>query len=47
VRYRTTVLFERVFALESLAALPRLDDLGETKDELRGRLIEVASARAS
>jgi segregation and condensation protein B len=47
VRYRTTALFERVFALESLAALPRLDDLGETKDELRGRLIEVASARAS
>jgi segregation and condensation protein B len=47
VRYRTTALFERVFALESLAALPRLDDLGETKDELRDRLIDVASARAS
>jgi segregation and condensation protein B len=47
VRYRTTQLFERVFGLESLAALPRLDDLGETKDQLRGRLLEVASARAS
>lgn len=47
VRYRTTPLFERVFGLEGLAALPRLDDLGETKDELRARLVEVASARAS
>jgi segregation and condensation protein B len=47
VRYRTTLLFERVFGLESLAALPRLDDLGETTDDLRDRLVEVASARAS
>jgi segregation and condensation protein B len=47
VRYRTTALFERVFGLESLAALPRLDDLAETKDELRARLVDVASARAS
>jgi segregation and condensation protein B len=47
VRYRTTPLFERVFGLESLAALPRLDDLGETKDVLRDRLLEVAEARAS
>jgi segregation and condensation protein B len=46
VRYRTTALFERVFALESLAALPRLDDLGEG-EELRERLLEVASAKAS
>jgi segregation and condensation protein B len=46
VRYRTTPLFERVFALESLAALPRLDDLGEG-EELRERLLDVASARAS
>ena len=46
VRYRTTPLFERVFGLESLAALPRLDDLGEG-EELRERLLEVASARAS
>ncbi|MBA3432519.1 MAG: SMC-Scp complex subunit ScpB [Actinobacteria bacterium] len=47
VRYRTTPLFERVFALESLAALPRLDDLGADTGELRDRLLEVASARAS
>ena len=47
VRYRTTPLFERVFGLESLAALPRLDDLGEDAAELRERLLEVAEARAS
>src|SRR5204863_8129009 len=29
VRYRTTPLFERVFGLESLSQLPRLDDLGD------------------
>jgi segregation and condensation protein B len=46
IRYRTTPLFERVFGLESLAALPRLDDLGEG-EELRKRLLEVAAARAS
>jgi segregation and condensation protein B len=47
IRYRTTPLFERVFGLESLAALPRLDDAGETADELRSRLVEVAAAQAS
>jgi segregation and condensation protein B len=47
VRYRTTPLFERVFGLESLAALPRLNDLGEDPAGLRERLLEVASARAS
>jgi segregation and condensation protein B len=47
VRYRTTPLFERVFGLQSLAALPRLDDLGEDAAELRERLLEVAEARAS
>ena len=47
VRYRTTPLFERVFGLESLAALPRLADLGEDAVELRERLLEVAEARAS
>jgi segregation and condensation protein B len=47
VRYRTTPLFERVFGLESLAALPRLDDLGADTNELRARLLEVAEARAS
>jgi segregation and condensation protein B len=46
VRYRSTALFERVFGLESLAALPRLDDLADG-EELRDRLLEVASARAS
>ena len=29
IRYRTTPLFERVFGLESLSQLPRLDDLGD------------------
>jgi len=47
VRYRTTPLFERVFGLQSLAALPRLDDLGADAGELRDRLLEVAEARAS
>ncbi|HEU5263937.1 MAG TPA: SMC-Scp complex subunit ScpB [Gaiellaceae bacterium] len=47
VRYRTTPLFERVFGLESLAALPRLDDLSEDAAELRTRLLEVAESRAS
>jgi segregation and condensation protein B len=47
VRYRTTPLFERVFGLESLAALPRLDDLGEEASAIRERLLEVAEARAS
>ena len=47
IRYRTTPLFERVFGLESLSALPRLGDLGEDAAELRERLLEVAEARAS
>jgi segregation and condensation protein B len=47
VRYKTTPLFERVFGLESLAALPRLDDLGADAGELRARLLEVAESRAS
>jgi segregation and condensation protein B len=47
VRYKTTPLFERVFGLDSLAALPRLDDLGADAVELRERLLDVASARAS
>jgi segregation and condensation protein B len=45
VRYRTTPLFERVFGLESLAALPRVDDLGSDVDEIRGRLEAVAEKR--
>ena len=47
VRYRTTPLFERVFGLESLAALPRLDDLGDDAEAIRARLTAVAEARAS
>ena len=47
VLYRTTPLFERVFGLESLAALPRLDDLGDDANQIRDRLLEVAEARAS
>jgi segregation and condensation protein B len=47
VRYRTTPLFERVFGLENLAALPRLDDLGADADEIKARLHAVAEARAS
>jgi len=43
VRYRTTPLFERVFGLESLAALPRLDDLGAEAEEIRTRLLTIAS----
>jgi segregation and condensation protein B len=45
VRYRTTPLFERVFGLESLAALPRVDDLGSDVAEIRGRLEAVAEKR--
>jgi segregation and condensation protein B len=47
VRYRVTALFERVFGLESLAALPRLDGIGDDADAIRARLLEVAQARAS
>ena len=45
VRYRTTPLFERVFGLESLSELPRLDDLGDDADALRERLEAVAERR--
>ncbi len=45
VRYRTTPLFERVFGLESLSELPRLDDLGGDADEIRERLHAVAEKR--
>ncbi len=47
VRYRTTSLFERVFGLDSLAALPRLEDLGDDTEAIRERLVAVAEARAS
>jgi segregation and condensation protein B len=45
IRYRTTPLFERVFGLESLAALPRVDDLGADVSEIRARLEAVAEKR--
>ena len=45
VRYRTTPLFERVFGLESLSELPRLDDLGDDVETIRARLHEVAEKR--
>jgi len=45
IRYRTTSLFERIFGLESLAALPRVDDLGADVTEIRERLEAVAEKR--
>jgi segregation and condensation protein B len=45
VRYRVTPLFERVFGLESLSELPRLDDLGGDVTEIRSRLEAVAEQR--
>jgi segregation and condensation protein B len=45
VRYRVTPLFERVFGLESLSALPRLEDLAGDAEELRERLEAVAGQR--
>ena len=47
VRYRTTPLFERVFGLESLSALPRLDDLGADAEQIRERLAGVAEQRTA
>jgi segregation and condensation protein B len=45
VRYATTPLFERVFGLESLAELPRVDDVGADAAEIRDRLEAVADKR--
>lgn len=47
VRYKATELFERVFGLESLSELPRLDDLGGDVDEIRARLTEIAEMRSA
>jgi len=47
VRYRTTELFERVFGLESVSALPRLEDLGDEAESIRGRLEAVAAQRGA
>jgi len=45
IRYSTTPLFERVFGLQSLAELPRVDDIGADTAELRERLEAVAEKR--
>jgi segregation and condensation protein B len=45
IRYRTSPLFERVFGLESLSALPRLDELGSDAEQIRERLERVAARR--
>jgi segregation and condensation protein B len=45
IRYRVTPLFERVFGLESLSELPRLDDLGGDAGGIRDRLEQVAEKR--
>jgi segregation and condensation protein B len=47
IRYRTTPLFERVFGLESLSQLPRLDDIGEDTEAIRDRLHTVAAKRTA
>ncbi len=47
IRYRTTPLFERVFGLESLSQLPRLDDVGADTDAIRDRLHTVAEKRSA
>ena len=47
IRYKTTPLFERVFGLESLSQLPRLDDIGDSVDEIRDRLHTVAEKRTA
>ena len=43
VRYRTTPLFERVFGLDSLSELPRIEDVGDGAEQIRERLAAVAS----
>ncbi len=47
VRYRVTPLFERIFGLESLSELPRLDDLGGEPEQIRARLHAVAEQRGA
>ena len=47
IKYRTTPMFERVFGLESLSQLPRLDALAGDVDELRERLHSVAGQRSA
>lgn len=45
IRYSTTPLFERVFGLQSLAELPRVDDIGADAVDIRERLETVAQKR--
>jgi segregation and condensation protein B len=45
IRYKTTPLFERIFGLESLSQLPRLDDIGDDVETIRERLHEIAEKR--
>ena len=40
-------MFERVFGLESLSQLPRLDDVGVDADAIRERLHTVAEKRTA
>jgi len=47
VRYETTPLFERVFGLENVDALPELDELAGDVEELRTRLEDVAARRGA
>ena len=47
IRYRTTPLFERIFGLESLSELPRLDDVGADAEQIRERLHTVAEKRTA
>jgi segregation and condensation protein B len=47
IKYRTTPMFERVFGLESLSQLPRLDDIAGDVDDLRERLHAVADQRSA
>ena len=47
IHYRTTPLFERVFGLESLSQLPRLDDIGADTEQIRERLHAVAEKRTA
>src|SRR5256885_12413015 len=47
IRYRTTPLFERVFGLESLSQLPRLDDIGVDTEQIRDPLHTVAEKRTA
>ena len=45
IGYRTTELFERVFGLDGLSELPRLDDLGDDAAGIREHLDAIAERR--